>query len=194
MNILQKFLGHIKTVSVHRFWVFYFCCKAGIPIRGLFHDLSKFSPTEFFESVRYYQGTSSPIDACKKDKGYSRAWLHHKGRNPHHYEFWQDNFDNGGTPLKMPYKYAVEMVCDYLAAGKAYMGKNFTYEAEYEWWKIKKSKTLAMNEHTKEFIDDMLKMMASRNSCIFLKRSLSLQVYKEVEQKISLRNKKAAEK
>ena len=194
MNILSKVIGHIKTVSIHRFWVFYFCCKAGIPIRGLLHDISKFSPIEFFESVKYYQGTSSPIDACKKDKGYSKAWLHHKGRNPHHYEFWQDNFDNGGTPLKMPYKYAVEMICDYLAAGKAYTGKNFTYEAEYEWWKVKKSRPLAMHEHTKEFIEDMLKMMARKNTCLFLRRDLSLQVYKEVEQRLSLKAVKETEK
>jgi hypothetical protein len=114
--------------------------------------MSKFSPVEFWESVRYYQGTSSPIDACKKDKGISKAWMHHKGRNSHHYEYWVDNFDQGGEPKQMPYKDAVEMLCDYLGAGRAYMGKSFTYQKEYEWWQKKCEKPLAMNEQTKDFI------------------------------------------
>ena len=149
---IKKTFAHLKKILQHKYWVFYYCCKAGIPWRGFMHDMSKFSPTEFWESVRYYQGTSSPIDACKKDKGVSRAWLHHKGRNSHHYEYHQDNFDNGGQPLPMPYKDAVEMLCDYLGAGRAYMGKNFSYHAEYAWWLNKCKKPLAMHPNTKNFI------------------------------------------
>lgn len=96
---------HFKKICTHKHWVFYYCRKAGIPLQGLVHDLSKFSLIEFWEGVKYYQGMSSPIDACKKDKGWSGAWLHHKGRNKHHYEFWMDNFDNGGSPIEMPMKY-----------------------------------------------------------------------------------------
>ncbi len=138
MKYYQKFFGHLWMINKHKFWVFYYACKLGIPFRGLVHDLSKFSPTEFFESVRYYTGTSSPIPECKKANGYSLAWQHHKGRNPHHYEYWMDNFDKGGTPIRMPFIYSVEMICDWLAAGKAYRGKQFTYEDEYKWWEKKK--------------------------------------------------------
>ena len=112
--------NHLQTVLTHKKWVFYYCCKAGIPLQGLVHDLSKFSPTEFMESINYYTGTHSPIDECKKKNGVSYAWMHHKGRNPHHYEYWQDNFDKGGQPIKMPYKYAVEFLCDYRGAGRPY--------------------------------------------------------------------------
>lgn len=59
---------HLKKICTHKYWVFYYCLKAGIPIQGLLHDMSKFSPVEFFESVKYYQGNSSPIEACKKQK------------------------------------------------------------------------------------------------------------------------------
>jgi hypothetical protein len=159
MNTVQKFIGHLKTVTKHRFYVFYYCCKAGIPIRGLLHDLSKFSPVEFWESVKYYQGTSSPINACKKENGYSNAWLHHKGRNPHHYEYWQDNFDNGGVPLEMPYEYVMEMICDFLAAGRAYNGKNFTYEKEWNWWLEKISHPVAMHTKTKEFVNEVMRIL-----------------------------------
>lgn len=156
MKIKNIFL-HFKTICIHKHYVFYYCKKAGIPIQGMIHDLSKFSPTEFFESVKYYQGNRSPIDACKEDKGYSNAWMHHKGRNKHHYEYWVDNFDNGGTPIKMPYKYALELVCDYLGAGKAYQKNKFTYESELAWWEAKKEKPLAMHPHTIRFVDSVLK-------------------------------------
>lgn len=155
---------HFAKICKHKYWVFYYCCKAGIPWRGFKHDWSKFSPTEFWESVRYYQGDSSPIDACKKDKGVSRAWMHHKGRNTHHYEYWVDNFDNGGQPVQMPYKDAVEMLCDYLGAGRAYMGKNYSCQAEYEWWKKKSEKPLAMHSHTRQFIQRILCTMAAEES------------------------------
>lgn len=131
---MNKFFGHLKTICIHRFWVCHYCFKAGIPLQGLTHDLSKFSPTEFFESVKYYSGTHSPIDDCKAANGYSMAWMHHKGRNKHHYEYWKDNFDKGGESICMPYKYAVEMLCDYVGAGRAYNKKNFSWLKELKWW------------------------------------------------------------
>lgn len=157
---IKNVIGHLKTIHIHRKWVRYYCFKAGLYKQGLSHDLSKYSPTEFWESVKYYSGTSSPIDECKKDKGYSDAWLHHRGRNKHHYEYWQDNFDYGGEALPMPYKYALELVCDYLAAGVTYMKENFTYEAEYEWWRRRIEKPIAMHPATQYFVTEMLKELA----------------------------------
>lgn len=167
----NKILGHLKTVCKHKYYVGKYCFIAGIPVRGILHDLSKFSPTEFIESVKYYQGTRSPIDACKEVNGYSKAWLHHKGRNRHHYEYWTDNFDalansdfKGEHYLKMPFKDAVELICDYLGAGQAYMGRNFTFEAEYEWWKNKISKPVAMHPHTLKFVNKVLFELKFHNS------------------------------
>lgn len=80
--IFKNAFLHFKKICIHKYWVFYYCCKAGIPIQGVTHDLSKFSPTEFFESIKYYQGTSSPIDACKKVNGYSMAWFHRIAMHP----------------------------------------------------------------------------------------------------------------
>lgn len=146
-------------ICKHKYWVAYYCFKFGIPFRGIIHDLSKFSPTEFFESVKYFDGTRSPIDVCKEQNGVSYAWMHHKGRNKHHYEYWQDNFDRGGNPVKMPFKYAVEMLCDYLGAGRAYMKNNFSYKAEYDWWKKKISNGIAMHPETQCFIERCLNML-----------------------------------
>lgn len=149
---LKKIFGHLHTIHIHRKWVRKYCNWAGIRWRGLKHDLSKYSPTEFFESARYWTGTCSPINTCKKQNGWSRAWLHHKGRNSHHYEYWQDNFDKGGEALLMPMDDFVEQVCDFLAAAHAYQGDNFSYTAERIWWENKR-KTCAMHENNKTMLD-----------------------------------------
>ena len=159
MKFIKNALSHTRNIITHKWWVFYYACKLGIPFRGFMHDWSKFSPIEFFESVKYYQGSSSPIPACKEANGYSLAWQHHKGHNPHHYEYWIDNIDNGGTPIKMPYKYVLELVADYLAAGKTYQKDNFTFKSEYEWWKSQRQ-IRNMHEDTKMFLDIIFKYLA----------------------------------
>lgn len=147
MNIKNAWL-HLRKVQTHRKWVRHYCFGLGLYKQGLLHDLSKYSPMEFFESVKYYQGTSSPIDASKAANGYSMAWFHHRGRNLHHYVSWIDNFDEtGGTPILMPYKYFAEMVCDFIAAGRAYQGKNFTFQSELLWWKKKREKCKMAPQH-----------------------------------------------
>lgn len=138
MNYIKNAIGHLKTILIHKYWVFRYSVQLGIPYRGLLHDLSKFSWVEFSESVKFYQGgKSSPIVAAKKEQGYSKAWQHHKGRNPHHYEYWTDKYDTSTIALKMPFKYVIEMIADYLGAGRAYQGKSFTLKGEYDWWKNK---------------------------------------------------------
>ena len=132
---------HIRLVVRHKNKVFKLCLRAGIPVRGFFHDMSKFSPTEFFESVKYYNGDHSPILNCRQENGYSKAWLHHKGRNKHHYEYWYDEDVEGGMPV-IPYKYVVEMICDNLAAGMIYRGKEWTPDYQYNYW-------MRRREHTK---------------------------------------------
>ena len=102
MKYIIKLLKHIKLVTIHKHYVFLASLECGIPFRGLCHDLSKFSPIELFNSAKYYTGNRSPIDNEKDERGYSYAWLHHRGHNPHHWEYWIDNLSSGGEALKMP--------------------------------------------------------------------------------------------
>lgn len=117
---MNKFWGHLRTITKHRHKVIWHCFKAGIFRQGLMHDLSKYSPCEFFKGVRYYQGTRSPNEAEREDIGYSTAWIHHKGRNPHHFEYWTDyNLKTKQVePVPMPRRYIIEMFCDRVAASK----------------------------------------------------------------------------
>jgi hypothetical protein len=157
--MIKNFFKHLKTVITHRHYVMKNCFYCGLYLQGLTHDLSKFSPTEFWESVKYYNGKISPIDVCKKENGVSYAWQHHKGRNKHHCEYWTDRYDEGTVAVKMPYKYALELVCDYIGAGIAYSGgiKNFSMEGEFKWW-LNKRKTLYIHEETKKFVDAYMYM------------------------------------
>ena len=160
MNYLRRFFGHLKTILTHKYWVLYYCFHAGILWQGIIHDLSKFSPVEFFEGVKWYiDGTSSPIDRCRHFDYYSRAWLHHKGRNKHHYQYWANGFKKDEEPILMPYKYAVEMLCDMLGAARTYMKEDFSFAKEVEWWDKKNEIDLPMHTQTWLFIDTVLRKL-----------------------------------
>ena len=132
---MNKYWKHFKTIGKHKILVGYYCCKCGQIKRGLMHDNSKFGPTEFFSSAKYFQGTGSPIDKEKAEKGYSLAWQHHKGHNPHHWEWWIDNIGTRkNTPLKVPFPYVVEMLCDWIGAGKTYSKEKWTQAEPYEYY------------------------------------------------------------
>ena len=150
--MLKKFFGHLSVVFKHKWRVLINCAKCGIIFRGLLHDLSKFSAEEFFESVKYFQGNRSPIGACRRERGVSYAWLHHKGRNKHHIEYWLDP-ECSVQPM-MPYKYAVECVCDKLAATRVYAGKNYSSDLPLLHWEKYGSKVLG-NEKTMKFIEEI---------------------------------------
>lgn len=152
--ILKNVFGHFKTITKHKWVVFKLSIKAGIPIRGIMHDLSKYTPTEFIESVKYYQGGKrSPIPVARKNLGYSAAWLHHKGRNKHHLEYWYDA-DAKELPV-LPFKYAAEMICDKLAASIVYEGKDWTEESELKYWNTKERDIIIANEKMKDFITEV---------------------------------------
>ena len=128
----MKALKHFNTITKHRHKVIEHCFKAGIGFQGLFHDLSKYSPREFFVGAKYYQGTRSPNEEERKLFGYSRAWLHHKGRNRHHFEYWTDlnRETRRYDAVPMPRKYLVEMVMDRRAACMTYEGENYSAGSE----------------------------------------------------------------
>ena len=91
---------HFRTISHHKVLVCRHCFKVGLYRQGIMHDLSKYSLTEFRVGVNYYQGDRSPNTAERSDLGYSTAWLHHKGRNRHHYEYWIDMKGNRDATLE----------------------------------------------------------------------------------------------
>ncbi len=131
MSYLEKFIKHFITITKHKILVGKYCFKLGLYKQGLLHDLSKYSAIEFLAGVKYFQGYRSPIDREKEIIGYSKAWLHHKGRNKHHWEYWYDFTYNGYGPIKMPINYICEMICDRIAATKVYLKENYKDDSAY---------------------------------------------------------------
>ncbi len=126
---IKKVRRHLRTITKHRQLVFQHCRRCGLFWQGLVHDLSKYSPAEFWVGARYYQGDRSPNDAERKAKGASSSWMHHKGRNKHHYEYWTDYNMGEKEPkycaVPMPNKYIIEMFCDRVAACEIYHRNDF---------------------------------------------------------------------
>lgn len=157
---LKNTIKHFNTVNKHRWIVFKLCCKAGITWRGLVHDLSKYSPTEFWGSVKYYQGGKrSPIPIQKEQEGFSKVWLHHRAKNKHHSAYWYDSKAPVKAPI-IPYKYAVEMICDKLSASIVYTGKEWTKETELNYWKEKERDIEPINENIKKFFDEVFEQVS----------------------------------
>lgn len=163
MNLISKFFGHLHTVNLHRLRVIINCFRAGIPWRGLTHDLSKYSPTEFFNGVKYYQGMRSPNEAEREDIGYSKAWMHHKGRNRHHFEYWIDYnpLTKRQEPVEMPAVFVAEMFCDRMAASKTYMNENYNDSAPLKYFLNAKNRRI-INRKTSELLESWLTMLAQQ--------------------------------
>jgi len=123
---MGSYLKHFKTITKHKLVVGFYCSKMGLYWQGFMHDWSKYSFKEFFTSARYFQGTSSPISAEKTKLGYSYAWQNHHNKNKHHWEYWTDWEKGQVYGVKIPFKYVLEMVADYIGAGKIYGGKGWT--------------------------------------------------------------------
>ena len=160
---MGSFWGHLKTVTKHRTLVMVHCFKVGLIWRGLTHDLSKYSPTEFLAGVRYYQGTRSPNTADREANGYSLAWMHHKGRNKHHFEYWTDLRPGTReyTPVPMPTPYLVEMCMDRIAACKTYRGAAYKPSDPLEYLDRARESPL-MHEETLRKTRFLLQMLAER--------------------------------
>ena len=156
---------HFCTITRHKWIVMKNCFRVGLYRQGLLHDLSKYSPAEFKTGVLYYQGTRSPNAAEKEEKGYSEAWLHHKGRNKHHFEYWTDVSTAADhwqiVGVKMPVNYFAEMVMDRIAASKIYLGREYTDAAPYRYFSRSKD-YLVMHPETKAMLERVLRMLMEK--------------------------------
>ena len=174
--------GHFKTITSHKLLVMKYCFKVGLYKQGLLHDLSKYSPTEFLVGAKYYQGTRSPNNAEREATGVSTSWLHHKGRNRHHFEYWTDY--NPSTKevsaVKMPAKYVVEMLCDRVAASKVYQGKNYTDAHPLEYFLRGKARR-KIHPETSDLIEKMLRILADEGEASAFLYAKNLLRKKDIE-------------
>ena len=161
----MKALQHFKTITYHRFLVMKGCFRVGLYWQGLTHDLSKYMPSEFLVGAKYFQGTRSPNNAEREAKGYSSAWLHHKGRNKHHYEYWIDysmkDIEGGMHPAPMPVRYVIEMFMDRVAASKVYNKAGYKDSDPLTYYRSGKNQDL-LHPKTQKQLVILLRMLAER--------------------------------
>ena len=159
----QHPLKHFRTITRHRHKVIAHCFRAGIGWQGLFHDLSKYTPTEFSEGRRHYLGTRSPNERARELYGHSLAWMHHKGRNKHHYEYWTDVDPKikQYVPIEMPLRYVTEMFCDRVAASKIYQGDKYTDRSALDYFLRGNAKNI-MHPKTADLLESWLRMLAEK--------------------------------
>ncbi len=181
----MKAWNHFCTITKHKLLVMKGCFELGLIRQGILHDLTKYSPSEFFVGCKYFQGDKSPNDAERMEKGYSSAWLHHKGRNKHHLEYWLDygvpdkegpnkGKRKGICGMKMPMKYVVEMYVDRVAASKNYQKENYRDDSALLYYQGGKAGTL-LHEDTKALLELLLHMLAKRGEAVtnrFIKKKL----------------------
>lgn len=160
----MKAWQHFRTINHHKNLVMRSCFRVGLYKQGLLHDLSKYSPTEFLVGCRYYQGNKSPNNAEREDKGYSSAWLHHKGRNKHHMEYWIDygpGADRGITGMRMPVRYVVEMFLDRVAACKNYQKEKYRDDSPLRYYENGKQYHI-LHEESRALLEHLLHMLAEQ--------------------------------
>ncbi len=161
MFLIDNIRGHLFTINAHKKEVMRLCFKLGLYRQGLLHDMSKYSPKEFVSGVLYYTGTKSPNTLERQLTGKSEAWLHHKGRNRHHFEYWTDYGREPGAQMqgiKMPVRYVVEMFCDRIAASKTYYKGKYHDGMPYEYF-MKNKEHYMMNDETMRLLGKLLVML-----------------------------------
>lgn len=163
--ISMKMWEHFRTVTYHKLLVMQGCFAVGLYKQGLLHDLSKYMPEEFLVGAKYYQGDRSPNNAEREKIGYSSAWLHHKGRNKHHYEYWTDyRLGHPGkiiAPVAMPRRYVIEMFIDRIAASKVYSKDKYTDSSPLYYYQQGQDRTPELlHEETRKELEELLVMLA----------------------------------
>lgn len=166
MNIWK----HFCTINHHKILVMRGCFQVGLIRQGLLHDLSKYSPTEFIVGCKYYQGNMSPNNAEREAVGYSSAWLHHKGRNKNHLEYWIDygipdkegphkGEHKGLCGMKMPVNYVVEMYIDRVAASKNYQKEKYRDDSALAYY-MNGRQFHVLHDDTRALLELLLEMLA----------------------------------
>lgn len=172
---MKRFWGHLKTITTHKWKVAQLCFKVGLYRQGITHDLSKYSLIEFWNGVKFYQGYRSPIDREKEVRGYSQGWLHHKGRNKHHWEYWLDwDASKKLVGVPMPLNYIAEMFCDRVAATIIYQKENYTNHSALDYYLTGKDHII-MHPQTRQTLEGWLIHLSNHDidtTCAYIREQL----------------------
>jgi len=145
-----KYFGYVLK---HKAYVFVECLKLGIPLKGLTHDMSKFSKDEWDGYVRTFISKDKSEETKKL---FDYAWLHHQHINPHHWQFWLQvsGLNGGGNTVQarpMSDVFIKEMLADWRA-----MARNFGNDSIYEWYQENKE-FMVLHSETRRTLHSLMK-------------------------------------
>ncbi len=167
---MKQYIQYMKYVLRHKWYVMNECFRNRLYWQGIIHDLSKFLPSEFVPYAEYFHNKDGSSKVVRGATGYYQAaetgdpeftvaWLFHQNRNPHHWQFWILALDDGGIlSVPMPEKYAKEMVCDWVGAGKAqghFSPPDDPYNTTVSWYAKNKNK-MVLHKDTREYVENMI--------------------------------------
>jgi len=159
---MWQYWSHLKYTTRHKYYVLIECIKEGIILRGITHDLSKFTPSEFsgYANFFFYKNGSKKSNTHNNSdeikKAFDMAFDHHQNSNDHHWRSYisDGRYDNSMTFIReMPHDAAIEMVCDWIGAAKA----NYENEPDIPlpWYKKNRHKML-LHTHTRKLIEEKI--------------------------------------
>lgn len=146
---------YLKYVLKHKWFVFVYCLRFGLIWRGITHDLSKFRPSEWgpYRDNFFSDKDMSEEESEKITADFQMAWHLHQQRNRHHWQYWTE-YDGLGWSMKtfeMPRADMLEMVADWMGAGRAITGKMDVLE----WYEKNKDK-MHFHSSTKRDVEALL--------------------------------------
>jgi len=165
---MKKFFRYMSYLLRHKYFVAKECFKNRLYWQGIIHDLSKFRRDEFVPYMNYFYDHKDEINRGRDESGYYKptdtgdkafdfAWLLHQKRNKHHWQWWILPEDNGGVKvLEMPYKYMLEMLCDWKGAGMAQGNK---YAGGVEAWYWRNRDKMQLHPNTRAYIEQIIRWL-----------------------------------
>lgn len=160
---MWQYWSHFNYTTRHKFYVMIECFKRGLILRGLAHDLSKYTPSEFAGYANFFfnpDGTRkahTDLNSREVKKAFDDAWDHHQYMNDHHWQFW---IRLSGEPNEMSKEATDEMICDWIGAAKA----NYQNEPDIPLpWYIQKESGLVLHENTRKYIEEQIGFVRSSN-------------------------------
>lgn len=160
---IRKYWAHFEYTMRHKWFVFIECCKMGIPVQGIFHDMSKFTIKEFVPyALFFFDENGKKIDGIRDKTGaynplatgnssFESAWFWHQARNKHHWQYWISLGDHCSySAIEIPRKYVLEMIADWRGAGMAQSTPNVL-----KWYESSKDK-MVLHIETRKMIEQIL--------------------------------------
>lgn len=115
------------------------------------HDCSKNDVDEYEAYNNYFYGQDRSFLI---EENFNKAWLKHIHKNPHHWQHWvliDDEANEGYIVLDMPYKYIIEMICDWWS----FSFKHGNLYSIFDWYDSHKNH-IKFSDKTRTIVEDIL--------------------------------------